>query len=343
MPKPISSNPSTQNKKKKRATPASSVSKFFTVLSNIFSIGITTAASTTVALASDAAATASDYTVKPFHTLVKSATQKYFAPQIAYSNYSIRWNMTGRKRAATATDEVIFARGPEIATAASGGVARRDSLAKPSGVGECDFLVRSTLLLAHGLLVAAVRTGIGPPRSSSVPVLTALDIPDLPARRRKPTLVPINTNLPIISLPRSDSSPSPSSPMAFTAFHNASPSSLGTPLLSASYSGSEASYSQPSTPRLSCSALPSSPLRHVASRDTSENIGHQQYRKSIPVARFSFWNLVGLAGEDAAGNKEAGGEHKSEQMDQGRLCTAYEREEDGSDEEQESYKRLCYI
>lgn len=113
--------------------------------------------------------------------------------------------------------------------------------------------------------------------------------------------------------------------------------------MSASYSGSEASYSQPSTPRLSCSALPSSPLRHVASHDISENIGHQHYSKSISIARFSFWNLVGLTGEDAAGKKEAGGEHKSEQMEQERLCTAYEREEDGSDEEPETYKRLCYI
>jgi hypothetical protein len=129
MPKP-----STPKHKKN----ASSVSKFFTVLSNIFSIGITAATSTTVALASDAAATASDYTVKPFNTLVKSATQKYFAPQIAYSSYSIRWNIAGRKRAAT--EEVIFTRSAGAGTAAGqatgNGIARRNSLARPSGSSE---------------------------------------------------------------------------------------------------------------------------------------------------------------------------------------------------------------
>lgn len=103
------------------------------MIGNIFSIGFTTAASATVALASDAAATASDYTVKPFNTLVKSATQRYFAPQIAYSSYSIRWNMTGRKRAAT--EDVIFVKSPEVA-AARAALARRNSLAKPFGSGK---------------------------------------------------------------------------------------------------------------------------------------------------------------------------------------------------------------
>lgn len=133
MPQIISDNPVPKQKHKKKHYSTSTVSKLFTVLSNIFSIGLTTAASTTVALASDAAATASDYTVKPFNTLVKNATQKYFAPQIAYSNYSIRWNITGRKRAAT--EDVVFARAHQ-AGAVTNGIARRNSLAKSPASGK---------------------------------------------------------------------------------------------------------------------------------------------------------------------------------------------------------------
>lgn len=90
--------------------------------------------------------------------------------------------------------------------------------------------------------------------------------------------------------------------------------------------------------------MQASPLRQSTS---SKQCQEKEYSKSIPIARFSFWNLVGL-GEATSGQEEA--ERAKEDagttvdaFEDGHLFTPYEREEDGNEEEPESYKRLCYI
>jgi len=174
----------------------------------------------------------------------------------------------------------------------------------------------------------------GPPRSSSVPVLCALDIQDIATRRRRPTLLPINTNVPRVSFPRSDTSPSPLSTSSFSNItESGGSSSLATPMLGVSFSSaSDSGSSMPSTPRLGCPPRQASPLcqaQPLLYAETSEGpspIGASKYSKSLPIARFSFWNLVGMSD---GGNDQ--------------LRTPRENEEEEAEEEPESYRRLCYI
>lgn len=66
------------------------------------------------------------------------------------------------------------------------------------------------------------------------------------------------------------------------------------------------------------------------------------YSKSIPIARFSFWNLVGL-GESQSDLKGEGKQCdlKNEENDNDNINDV--EENDGQDEEPETYKRLCYL
>jgi hypothetical protein len=77
------------------------LASYFTLLSNILQIGVNAAANTTVSLVADAANRASERAVQPFNSLVKSATQQFFAPQITYPDN--RWDglvgsISGRAR-----------------------------------------------------------------------------------------------------------------------------------------------------------------------------------------------------------------------------------------------------
>lgn len=77
------------------------------------------------------------------------------------------------------------------------------------------------------------------------------------------------------------------------------------------------------------------------------------YSKSIPIARFSFWNLVGL-GEGQAVKEDVGIESDSSgpkkmktssriDVEDEFFRTHMEGEEGAEEEEPESYKRLCYL
>ena len=60
------------------------ISSYIKLFTNLVNIGVTAATSSTFAIVADAANAASDRAVQPFNSLVKSATQQFFAPQIAY-------------------------------------------------------------------------------------------------------------------------------------------------------------------------------------------------------------------------------------------------------------------
>lgn len=97
-----------KHKSRNKRTRRTSASAIVTVISNLFTFGISAATSTTVVLASSAASAASDYTVKPFNALVQRTTRRYFAPQIAYPDYGLSWSLGGgRRRSTTVVDDSI--------------------------------------------------------------------------------------------------------------------------------------------------------------------------------------------------------------------------------------------
>lgn len=93
---------------------------------------------------------------------------------------------------------------------------------------------------------------------------------------------------------------------------------------------------------MACSPMQGSPLRNVTS--TESNSHGQMYSKSIPIARFSFWNLVGLG--EGQSLKEGGTEDCAyDPSGKKKHQKSYSRseEEDLEEEEPESYRRLCYV
>lgn len=70
----------------------------------------------------------------------------------------------------------------------------------------------------------------------------------------------------------------------------------------------------------------------------------QMYSKSIPIARFSFWNLVGL-GESSSESKGEGThrDNISNEVVKDSYISHIAEGDAHEEEEPETYKRLCYL